>query len=298
MRLLRLGGLIVFVLSSAAFLLFRWYENYTTDTTGPVISFPTDTIYMEVGADEGILLSDVTAFDEKDKDVTDRLIIESISKFVSPGKRIISYAAFDNSNNITKKERYLVYTDYKPPRFSLSRPLSFNVGDYIDIIEYMKAEDCIDGDLSNNIRYEEMDEDFGEHEGEFDVKFWVTNSCGDSSYLPVKVFYQYPSYDRQSRTPLISMEDYIVYLEQGDSFKPEIYPYGFCLGDKEYSFLKQASYTIGDKSISRDTIKIYSNVNTKIPGVYYVDYELTIYEGFTGKTRLIVVVEETNQPVN
>lgn len=298
MRLLRLGGLIVFALSSVAFIFFRLYENYTTDTTGPIISFPTDTVYMEVGPDEGILLSDVTAYDDRDKDVTDSLMIESISKFISPGKRLITYAAFDSSNNITKKERYLVYTDYRPPKFSLSRPLSFNIGDYIDVIEYMRAEDCIDGDLSNNIRYEEIDEDFGKREGEFEVTFWVTNSCGDSSYLPVKVFYQYPSYDRKSRTPIISMDDYIVYLEQGDSFSPESYPNGFCLEDKDYSFLKQASYIIGGKSVSRDMIKIYSNVNTKIPGVYYVDYELTIYEGFTGKTRLIVVVEEKNQWAN
>lgn len=295
MRLLRLGGIVVFLLSSAAFLIFRWYKNNTADTAGPIISFPTDTVYMDVGADEEILLNDVTAWDEKDKDVSGSIIIESISKFVSPGKRIISYAAFDSSNNITKKERYLVYTDYKAPRFSLSRPLSFIVGDYTDIIEYMSAEDCIDGDLSNNIRYEEMDEDFGEHEGEFGVKFWVTNSCGDSSYLPVKVLYQYPNYDGQSRIPVISMEDYIIYLEQGESFNPKNYPFGFCLGDEEYSFLNQASYTINGKSISRDMINIYSNVNTRIPGVYYVDYELTVYEGFTGKTRLIVVVEEKNQ---
>lgn len=292
MRLLRLGGLIVFVLSGIAFLIFRSYEIYSIDTEGPVISFPTDTIYVEVGADEELLLADVTAFDERDKDVSDSLIIESISKFVSPGKRIISYAAFDKSNNISKKERYLVYTDYRPPRFSLTRPLSFNIGEYMDIIEYMRAEDCIDGDLSNNIRYEEIDENLGGNEGEFAVRFWVTNSCGDTSYLPVKVTYIYPSHERQKRTPEIILDDYILYLEKDSYFRPDIYPKGFTLGGVEYYFNEQSSFVIDGKHINKNMVKIYSSVRTDIPGVYYVDYELTIYEGFTGKTRLIVVVEQ------
>jgi len=291
MRLLRLGGIIVFILSSAAFFIYKGYEMITADKEGPVIIFPTDTVYAEVDADEDILLNDVKAYDEKDGDVTDSLIIESISKFVSPGKRIISYAAYDSSNNISKKERYLVYTDYRPPRFSSSKPLSFNIGEYIDIVEYMKVWDCIDGDLSNNIRYEEKDYNFGEFEGEYEVKFWVTNSCGDTSYLPVKVEYIYPSHERKSKAPVISLEDYIVYVEKDSDFNPKSYPYGFTLGDRQYYFIEQNPLTINGKPISRDMIKIYSNVNTQVPGVYHVDYEMTVYDGFTGKTRMIVVVE-------
>lgn len=291
MRLFRIAGLVVFVLSTVAFSIYRGYVINDKDTTGPAITFPSDTLYTEVNTAEDMLLEDVKAFDEKDGDVSESLIIENISKFISPGKRIITYTAFDDSNNITKKERYLIYTDYISPRFSLSEPLSFNIGEYIDIIEYMKAEDCIDGDLSNNIRYEEEDDYFGEVEGEYGVKFWVTNSCGDTSYLPVKVVYHYPSYDNQDKIPVINLEDYIVYLDEGSSFYPDRYPVGFNLGKKEYSFLEKGTFIINGKTISKNMIKIYSNVNINNPGVYYADYTLTIDDGFTGKTRLLVVVE-------
>lgn len=289
MKLLRLAGLVVFILSSAAFSFYRLYERYSIDSAGPDITFPTDTIYTEVNVSEDVLLEDVRAFDEKDGDVSDSLIVENISKFVSPGKRIITYAAFDDSNNVTKKERYLVYTDYKSPRFSLSKPLSFIIGDYIDIIEYMTVYDCIDGDLSNNIRYELMDDNFGEIESEFKVKFWVTNSCGDTSYLPVTVEYHYPGYN--ILTPVISLDDYIIYIDKGSKFYPDKYPKGFIVGGNEYSFLEQSTHIVNGKSISKSMIRINSNVNTDVPGVYYVNYMLTIDDGLTGNTRMIVVVE-------
>ncbi len=292
MKLLRLTGLIVFLLSSAAFSFYRIYKVNNIDTTGPEITFPTDTIYTEVNSSQDALLNDVTAYDEQDGDVTESIIIENISKFISPGKCIITYVAFDDSNNLTKKERYLIYNDYVSPKFSLSKPLVFNVGEYTDIIDYMKAVDCIDGDLSNNIRYErEYNDNFGMIEGEYEVKFWVTNSYGDTSYLPVKVAYQYISNEAIKRTPVITLDDYIVYIKEGTKFDPSIYPKGFSLGSNSYSFEEQDSFIINGNSISKNMINIYSNVYVNKPGIYYCDYYLTIYEGYTGKTRLIVIVE-------
>lgn len=290
MRLFRIAGLIIFILSSVAFIAYRVYEYTNTDVAGPEITFPTDVIYAEVNAAEDVLLQDVRAYDEKDGDVTGTLIIESISKFVSPGKRIITYAAFDKSNNISKKERYLVYTDYTTPKFSLSRPLSFIAGEYANIIEFMTVEDCIDGDLSSNIRYMDLDSKFGIAEGEFIVNFWVTNSCGDTAYLPAKVEYHYPTYDI-NKIPVIILDNYIVYVEQGSTFFPNIYPIGFSLGSNKYSFLEKPSFNINGKIVTKSMIEIDSNVNTNVPGVYYVDYILTIEEGLTGKTTMIVVVE-------
>lgn len=294
MKLLRLTALIVFLLSSAAFSFYRIYKVNNIDTAGPEITFPTDAIYTEVSSSADTLLNDVTAYDEQDGDVTESIIIENISKFISPGKCIITYVAFDGSNNMTKKERYLIFTDYAPPRFSLSKPLVFNVGEYTDIIDHMKAVDCIDGDLSNNIRYErEYNDNFGMIEGEYEVKFWVTNSYGDSSYLPVRVSYQYISNEAIRKTPLITIEDYIVYIKKGTKFDPSLYPKGFSLGNNSYLFREQDSIFINGKRISKDMINIYSNVNVNKPGIYYCDYLLTIYEGYEGKTRLIVVVEQT-----
>ena len=292
MKLLRLTGLIVFLLSSAAFSFYRIYKVNNIDTTGPEITFPTDTIYTEVNSSQDALLNDVTAYDEQDGDLTELIIIENISKFISPGKCIITYVAFDDSNNLTKKERYLIYNDYVSPKFSLSKPLVFNVGEYTDIIDYMNAVDCIDGDLSNNIRYErEYNDNFGMIEGEYEVKFWVTNSHGDTSYLPVKVAYQYISNEAIKRTPVITLDDYIVYIKEGTKFDPSIYPKGFSLGSNSYSFEEQDSFIINGNSVSKNMINIYSNVYVNKPGIYYCDYYLTIYEGYTGKTRLIVIVE-------
>ncbi|SHI81849.1 immunoglobulin-like domain-containing protein [Parasporobacterium paucivorans] len=79
------------------------------DKEAPTIKFGNQVTswHEEQGAD--ILLADVRAHDERDGDVSESLIIESMTP-LSDGKRIsIIYAARDSKNNISKKDRVIAY---------------------------------------------------------------------------------------------------------------------------------------------------------------------------------------------
>ncbi|MBQ9150380.1 hypothetical protein IJX73_05560, partial [bacterium] len=55
------------------------------------------------------LLKGVSANDSRSGDVSDTLVIESLSDFTEEGKRIITYAAVDESMNVGRCERTIVY---------------------------------------------------------------------------------------------------------------------------------------------------------------------------------------------
>lgn len=295
MKLLRIAGLILFLLSAISFTGYYGYEASREDKVGPVIHFAGDELMTGVEVTKEDLLNGVTAYDERDGDVTDTVLIESVSDFIGPGQRIITYAAFDTSHNVTKKERKLIYTNYVPPRFSLEKPLRFAVGDAVNLLKYMKVWDCIDGELSENIKYEEPDAFFGAAEDTYQMKFQVTNSAGDIAVLPAEVEFYIPAYNSEKLIPEILLDEYLIYLKAGDAFKPEAYLKGVRINQEEYSIVEDAraqmNYLSGS-AISRNSITISSNVNTKVPGIYKAEYSMTVQNGYRGTTKLLVVVEE------
>lgn len=295
MKLLRIAGLFLFLLSAISFTGYYGYEASREDTVGPVINFAGDELITDVEVTNEELLNGVAAYDEKDGDVTDTVLIETISDFIDPGQRIITYAAFDTSNNVTKKERKLIYTNYIPPRFSLTKPLRFAVGDAVNLLKYMKVWDCIDGELSENIKYEEPDDFFGATEDTYQMKFQVTNSAGDIAVLPVDVEFYIPAYNSEKLIPEILLEEYLIYLKVGDIFKPDAYLKGVRINQEEYSIVEDSRMQMNRLSgtvISRNSILISTNVNTQEPGIYKAEYSLTAQNGYRGTTRLLVVVEE------
>ena len=74
------------------------------DRTAPVISYGPDSLTYEEGMEESLLLTGVTAQDEKDGDVTESLMVEKISE-TSNGNVIITYVAKDHSDNVGKASR-------------------------------------------------------------------------------------------------------------------------------------------------------------------------------------------------
>jgi hypothetical protein len=294
MKILRITGWVLFILSAVTYLGYKKYEKSTSDTEGPVIQFTSDSIETSINAAKADLLQGVTAYDNKDGDVSDTLLIESISKFTNSRKRIITYAAFDSHKNITKRERELTYTDYVPPRFSMSKPLVFAIGDVANIIDGMTVLDCIDGDLTDKIRYEQPDITFGISSGIFPFEFRVTNSAGDTAYLPVEIEFYYPNAQGIDLVPQIHLSDYIIYKKEGDLIDPASYLKEISIGDKTYSFgTGQESGTgAGIAQIDINRVKISSDVNIKEPGFYKIVYSYQTENGYTGTTKLFVVVEE------
>lgn len=79
------------------------------DELPPVISIPEGIVSYTQGDDPEVLLSGVTAFDEKDGDVTDSILISSITVKGNGGATAI-YHAKDNSNNVAVAERSIQFT--------------------------------------------------------------------------------------------------------------------------------------------------------------------------------------------
>ena len=88
-------------------------SKMTRDTKAPVISVPTEMITYEEGSDRSILLSGVTASDDRDGDVTSNVRIYDIAVMEDGRSAQIIYAAYDSSYNLGKRFRTV---GYKPAR--------------------------------------------------------------------------------------------------------------------------------------------------------------------------------------
>ncbi len=187
MKVLRIAVLSLFLLSSIAYLGYWRYISINTDLIGPEIRCDTEEVQVSVKATEEELLQGITAFDDKDKDVTGTLLIESISDFISPGKRIITYAAFDSSNNVSRLERKLIYTDYTSPQFTILQPLRFALGSADGVEGYLQVLDCLDGDITDKIKFDQLSYNYYGSGGVYSIEFRATNSAGDTAYLSTDV---------------------------------------------------------------------------------------------------------------
>ena len=263
MKKIRIFSIILFVFSAAVYGGCRIYAGIVADHTPPVITGG-DLIEASVEDTQEKLLEGMTAEDDRDGDVTDSIVVQSISGFDEEGVRTVSYAAADGSGNVSYFSRQLKYTDYQPPEFSLKAPLRFPVGASINVCEGISAQSSLDGDISNKIKYT-LDRAISESTpGAYQVEFRVTDSAGRTSYLSGELEVYDPAEERIE----VELKSYLVYLNVKDSFSPSAY---------------------FESSSMEGELDIESHVNTSKAGTYYVDY-IVKENDFSGKSRLIVVV--------
>lgn len=253
------------------------------DLTGPEISIEEGVLELSVSDDRELYFQGVTAQDDRDGDVTDLIILESVYGVTADQQVTVTYAAFDRSGNVTKATRQIRFTDYHGPRFSLKRALAFPENSGIDVMDYIGAEDIFDGDVVRWIRATLISSpgtltDVGIH----DVQLQVTNSLGDTAelVLPVEV---YPPEKYNAR---MELETYLVYLPVGATFDARSYPVAMTCDGVRYSLrVKQEDITV---TASGD-------VDTRTPGVYPVTYTARCAGNgitYTAYSRMFVVVEE------
>ena len=184
MKKLRWFAITLFLLSVVLYALDQNQIRRKTDQTIPKISMDQDEIQVSVKDPEKVWKKGITAYDDKDGDITDSLVIESVSTFLEKGRRLVSYAAFDRDGHVAKASRQLIYTDYHSPKISCAKPFSFPVGTQ-DILDSVYATDCIDGDISNKVEITGDSVFFLNIAGEYEIWLQVTNSCGDMVTVPV-----------------------------------------------------------------------------------------------------------------
>lgn len=262
------------VVSLITLVIYTNRTNATRDSEPPKITCPTDKIHASVSeiSDE-FLLKDVTAYDNSCGDVSDSLVVQSISNFINENVVIVTYAAVDDSNNVGRLERKLIYTDYKEPVFNLSKPLMYAVGTNVKFLGNISASSSIDGDLTNQIRYGLDTIVDNNTPSNYPITFRVTDTNGKTSYLETEIVI----YNSLFTGINIYLTDYLIYIPKGTEFTEET----------ARSYFKSASEELDDET----KLSIDCQVDTSKAGVYNVDYTVTsVNTG--GKSRLVVVVTE------
>ena len=276
-------GLIL--LCTSVFLLFVFLYQQGIDNQAPTIHFSDEVPECSVLDSREMFLKGVTARDDVDGDVTDSVVVESVQLVDGGGTVRVTYAAFDAAGNTTKAVRKAKFTDYKSPRFSLGRSMAFPDSAGFNISSMFQAEDMLDGDITHRVRITSLDDasisDLGTHQ----VEVRVSNSLGDTVCLviPVEV------YTSGTYEATLSLTDYLVYLPVGGELDAKSYLDTFTLG---------GSISLRDGLPEGYTLKMNSNVQPDIPGVYTVEYRVTqtvstdtYARDYTGYSKLIVVVE-------
>ena len=284
-KYVRIAILVGFVIIAAVFSYTLIQRRLTVDYDAPVITAEEDVIMASIAASEKDLLKGMKATDKIDGDVTNTLMVVSKSKFISKGVQLVNYAAFDNNKNVGTSTREVVYIDYVSPRFHLSAPMRYASGSTgIDYLENMTAEDCLDGNITQQIKIS-----FGKTTTASSlatiqqVNVQVTNSGGDTSVLSLNV----------------SMEDYLLYSQQAPALR-EYIAYVPCGGVIDLDSFMVGIWSAGsvksfaDAKMSPENVTVDRNgLDCGIPGTYNVIYRLFSSEGEAlGTAELIVIVEE------
>ncbi len=271
MRILRIGISILFVLTLALFA-FTWYRaEYKADKTLPVIKIKGDMLEVSLDATDAELLKGVSAYDKKDGDLTDRVIVESISKFTDVGVCKVYYAVCDNDDHVASASRKITYKGYRPPRFTMNRSLCFSQMESIDVAGVIGAKDVLDGDISSNIIITSADYEYGVI-GTYTVKAEVSNSKGDQISISLPLIVE----DRNINAPTVTLSKYLIYVKKGTAVNPRKF------------FVSALDSYNADVS---DTLVMENNYKSSKEGIYSFHYYVTDQLGRQGHAVLTVVVE-------
>ncbi len=279
-RLSKWGIFLLFLGCVALFSLYMLHSEAAQDSDAPAISFDAQTVTLSVYDDQAVLLQGVSAYDAKDGDVTDSLVVEGISDIREDDTVTVTYAAFDSAGNVAKATRTALFTDYTGIRFSLSAPLIFRSGDSSDVFSCLVATDSLDGDLSDQIKASLTGETtslstVGLHE----IEIRVTNSMGQTARLTLPV--EVNAADAYNAS--LTLTEYLIYLPAGEPLDPGDYLNTLVCG--------QETISLQSVSLAGLDVEIESDVDADTAGVYSVSYTVT-YGSYTAHSRLIVVVEE------
>ena len=212
LRKTRIFVVIFFIISVLLFGGYTLIRAVTVDRTLPVIEMDSDEVTISVKGGDAAILEGIKASDEKDGDITGNLFVESKSTFIEKGIFKATIAVADSDNHVTKVERKVTYSDYRSPQFTLKEPLKFlttreNLDD-LNIAESLRANDVVDGDISNKIKISSEYSINGYTTGDSHMEFIVTNSMGDTSKLPVTV--NIYSALEESGLPEIILSNYLI----------------------------------------------------------------------------------------
>lgn len=275
MKKLRIAVIVLFLITSVVFgAVFLYSRN--DDRTAPQIVSDGIPLEISVTATDRELCAGLTATDDRDGDITDRIIVRRVSHLTGSNSATINYAVFDSASNYCTFSRTVYYTDYSNPHFALSRPLSFNVSGEISLADRLTASDVIDGDITDRIRIAASTLS-NEQPGEYPISVQVTNRLGDTSIADLTVLIQ----NVTPRYPVLRLSDYLIYVAQNSEFSDE------SLAD----YITEARTSVNGKVLKPDDITIEGSVDTSLVGSQFIRYSYTNDRDLTYTVILTVIVE-------
>lgn len=271
MRILRAVVSLAFVVTLAAFLFFYISNVSKADKTYPEIKIENEFIDVSLNADEKELMKGVTAFDEKDGDITDKIVIESVSKFMQKGVSLVTYSVCDADNHVATETRKINYKNYESPKFYMKESLVFSTTEHVVLTDYIGATDVIDGDISDSLIVTTDDYDSSK-DGTYKIAVQAANSKGDTIYLNLPVVVK----KDWTNNLHINLSDYLIYISQGK--------------DIDFNKYVESTTNQANKKI-KSNMNIKTDFNKDKPGTYSVNYYANGSDGSTGHTILTVIVE-------
>ena len=258
-----------------------WVMNWVPMNAAPVIQATDKTI--EVG-DEFNPRADVTATDEEDGDITNKIeILENEVDTTKPGKYEVTYKVTDTQGaSYTTTIKVTVNpkaADLNACPVIQATDKTLTVGDEFDPLADVTAEDEEDGDITDKIEILENEVDTTKP-GKYEVTYKVTDSGGASHVKTIKVTVN-PKMEPLNAAPIIEAEDKT--LTVGDAFDP----------------MADVTATDAEDGNLTDKIEILNNeVDTTKPGKYEVTYKVTDSKGASYTKTITVTVNPKMEVLN
>lgn len=276
MRLIKiiLVGLLILMASYQIVINTRTQEN-----TGhaPIINSDVTEIRIPCQYKKEDLLQGLTAYDEEDGYLTEKILIGAFSDFTERGVSSLDYAVYDKDGHIGTFNRRVVFTDYTPPKIRLKEPWVFNTSDAAYGIPSLnlEARDKLDGDISKHILINTNGINFTVP-GKYTASVNVKNSFGDevNMELPVHIL------DSSQSGFSIELNEPLIYVDQGAAVNPATY----------IAAVKNG-YTNEIIPVDNYKLTINSDVDTSKDGIYEIQFSaVSPDESTRGDAWMIVVV--------
>lgn len=277
LKTVRITLVILFVLALAGAVGVFFYNYTHEDTKAPAFRSDADLIEVSVTDPQEVLLQGLRAYDNVDGDLSAKIRVKDISTLINDTDVTATYIVFDEASNYAVYSRTVRYKDYRSPRFSLTRPMIFNVGETISFRESVVVTDQRDGNISGRLKLEDSTV-INNTPGTYTARLSVTNRMGDKVELPLTI----QVIDNSVTRPRIALSSYLIYAERGSSphyrtyLKEIIDP----MAEDQETPIQPRSVTIN-----------YAGVDTDTPGVYEAYYYYTGISGEIATVILTVVVE-------
>ena len=258
-----------------------WVMNWVPMNVAPVIKATDKTI--EVG-DEFNPRADVTATDEEDGDITNKIeILKNDVNVNEPGIYDVTYKVTDSEGaSYTTTIKVTVNpkaADLNACPVINATDKTLTVGDEFDPLADVTAEDEEDGDITDKIEILENEVDTTKP-GKYEVTYKVTDSGGASHVKTIKVTVN-PKMEPINAAPIIEAEDKT--LTVGDAFDP----------------MADVTATDAEDGNLTDKIEILNNeVDTTKPGKYEVTYKVTDSKGASYTKSITVTVNPKMEVLN